>query len=219
MLKVVVFDSGYGGELFADYLEEELPIIEVIRVIDWRNADKILKSPKLAREAAEKALGPYLEKVDLIVFANFLLSVTSLKYFRRKYQKQRFVGLNLHSKSIINDKPTLILTTRAITKTFYYFWFTHHAQTKTITFDDWPPLIDDGELTNHKIKRDLKALLPQDSDFVPEQLILGCSQFVDLKDELVKFFGHRVKTIDGFEPALREVCQTLKLRGALKKIK
>ena len=41
MLKVVVFDSGYGGELFADYLEEELPLVDIVRVIDWRNADKM----------------------------------------------------------------------------------------------------------------------------------------------------------------------------------
>ena len=39
MLKVVVFDSGFGGELFADYFEEEMPVVEIVRVIDWRNAE------------------------------------------------------------------------------------------------------------------------------------------------------------------------------------
>ena len=218
MLKVVVFDSGYGGELFADYLEEELPIIEVIRVIDWRNAEQILKNPKLAREAAEKALQPYIGKVDLIVFANHLLSITSLKYFCREYKQQPFIGLKLNNKNI-TGRPTLVLTTKSITKTFYYFWFLRQTQAKTIIFDDWPTLIDDGELTNHKIKRDLKLLLAQNDNFKPEQIVLGCSQFVDLKSELIKFFGHNIKIIDGFEPALREVCQTLKLRGALKKVK
>ncbi len=218
MLKVVVFDSGYGGELFADYLEAELPILEIIRVIDWRNADQILRNPKLAREIAEKALQPYINKVDLIIFANHLLSITSLRYFCRKYKQQSFIGLKLDNKNVAN-RPTLILATKSITKTFYYFWFSRQIQAKTIVLDDWPTLIDDGELTNYKIRRDLKLLLAQNDNFKPEQIILGCSQFVDLKSEFIKFFGHNIKIIDGFEPTLREVCQTLKLRGALKKIK
>ena len=40
MLKIVVLDSGFGGELFADKLNDQLSIVEVIRVIDWRNANK-----------------------------------------------------------------------------------------------------------------------------------------------------------------------------------
>ncbi len=36
--KVVVFDCGIGGELFADYIENELAIIDVVRVIDWRHS-------------------------------------------------------------------------------------------------------------------------------------------------------------------------------------
>ena len=55
MLKVVIFDSGYGGEFFADKLEEEVPVIEVVRVIDWRNASQILSGPRSARKAAEAA--------------------------------------------------------------------------------------------------------------------------------------------------------------------
>ena len=52
MLKIVIFDGGFGGELFADQLEAELDVVEVIRVIDWRNAEKILKSRREARIAA-----------------------------------------------------------------------------------------------------------------------------------------------------------------------
>ena len=91
MIKVIVFDSGYGGELFADLLEESIPILEVIRVIDWRNADKILSSAKTARKIAETALRPYLGKVDLIIFANYLLTITSLKYFSHKYKEQNSI--------------------------------------------------------------------------------------------------------------------------------
>ena len=93
MLKIVVLDSGFGGELFADKLKENLQVMEIIRVIDWRNADKYMHGKREARHAAEEALRPYIGRVDLIIIANFLLSITSLKYFRRKYKNQRFVGV------------------------------------------------------------------------------------------------------------------------------
>ena len=52
MKKIVVFDCTYGGELFADQLEQEYPIVEVIRVIDWRNSETIQSNPRLARKLA-----------------------------------------------------------------------------------------------------------------------------------------------------------------------
>ena len=76
MLKIVIFDSGYGGEFFADRLEETFPIVEVIRVINWREAEKILMSPRTAREVAEESLRPYIGKVDLIIFAKLLYFLT-----------------------------------------------------------------------------------------------------------------------------------------------
>ena len=178
-------------------------------------------NPRSARRVAVNALRPYIGKVDLIVLANHLLTVTSLKYFRRKYKNQRFVGFDLKMPDTFIKREVIVLTTKAVSKTisYYNYLLRIKRKTKTIILDDWPTLIDDGELTNHKIRRDLKLLLAQNDNFKPEQIILGCSQFVDLKSEFIKFFGHNIKIIDGFEPTLREVCQTLKLRGALKKIK
>ena len=73
MMKIAVFDSGFGGELFADKLEEELPIVEVIRVIDWRNAKKLQNNPLKSRAIIKKALKPYINKVDLIIFYLLLI--------------------------------------------------------------------------------------------------------------------------------------------------
>ena len=86
MLNVVVFDSGYGGEFFADWLEEEIPVVKVTRVIDWRNAALLLENPKKARKIAVDDLHPHIGKADLIVFANHLLTLTSLTYFCNKYK-------------------------------------------------------------------------------------------------------------------------------------
>lgn len=214
MLKIVIFDSGYGGELFADYLEQELPVVDIVRVIDWRHAVAIQQNAKLARKFTEEALRPYIGKVDLIIFANYLLSITSLKYFCRKYKNQRFLGLNLYHPCNFNRR-TAIITTNAVAKTFTCKYFAHQIKAEIYTLDDWPILIDDGELGHAKIRRDLTPIKAKK----PTQLILACSQFADLEDELRKIFGHNIKIINNFDQTTREACHLLKIRGSLKKQK
>ena len=219
MLKIVVFDSGYGGEFFADQLEEELPIVDVIRVIDWRNADKLLDNPKEARRIAREDLRPYLGKVDLIIFANYLLTATSLKFFRRKYKEQRFIGLNLRKPNTAPKDSITILTTRAVTKTVNYYNFVFHLgrKSKTVALDSWPALIDDGELTTEEIKIALNPYL--DRDKPSQEVFLFCSQFYDLKPVLTKLYGRNLKIYDGFSDTIRDVCKTLRIKGGAKKLK
>ncbi len=220
MLKIVVYDSGFGGELFADYLEEELPIVEVIRVIDWRNADKILLSPKTARQVACNALRPYFGKVDLIIFANHLLTITSLKFFQRKYKSQKFLGFSLKEPDTFVKRDVLILTTKALAKTIDYRSFIFHLKrkTKTLTLDTWPNLIDDGELSETEIKSTIKTALLGEK-FLPQELILACSQFNDIKPTLKKLFGPNVRIYDSFDEAYSGVCHILRIRGGVKKRK
>ena len=217
MLKVVVFDSGYGGEFFADQLQDEVPIIDIIRVIDWRNADKILISSKEARKTAINALRPYIGKVDLIIFANYLLTA-NLKYFRRKFKDQKFIGLHIKTPDTFIKRDTLILTTRAFTKTRdYHDYLTRlKRRTKSLTLDTWPAKIDDGELTKAEIEDTLSLLLLGD-DFNPQEIILACSQFNDIKPELREYFGHNLKIYDSFKDTIRETCKALKIRGGVGK--
>lgn len=220
MLKVVIFDSGYGGELFADLLEEVIPVIEVIRVIDWRNADEILSSAKAARKTAEIALKPYIGKVDLIVFANYLLSATSLKYFNHKYKNQKFIGLSFKKPDTFIKKDLIILTTKAVARTlaFRKFVFQLDRKVKTVTLDAWPAMIDDGELSDQEIHMTIDKSIA-DGHIKPEEMILACSQFNDIKSEIKKGFDRKFRIYDGFNDAIREICKILKIRGTLSKLK
>lgn len=219
MLKIVVFDCGFGGELFADRLEEDLDVVEVVRVIDWRNADKILNNRHEARRLAEQALKPYLGKVDLIVFANHLLTLSSLKYFVQKYQSQKFTGLKLKQPDTFISHPTLILTTTQVSKTRSFRIFVHSLKrrTKILTLDSWPAKIDDGELTETEINETIKLFLIKER-FMPDEIIIAEANFVDIETTLKKLFKD-VKIYDGFDDAFRDVCKILKLRGGCGKKK
>ena len=219
MLKVVVFDSGYGGELFADHLEARLPVLDVIRVIDWRNAEKIQSSSKEARKLATLALAPYIGKVDLIIFANHLLSITSLKYFKRKYKNQQFLGLMLKQPDSFIKRDVLILATKSITHTlgFQSFLIRIGRKTRTIALDSWPAKIDDGELTPDEIYNTLAPYCVKKTD--AKEIVLASTQFVDIKNDLKNIFGKNLKIYDGFNDAIISTVKLLKIRGGSPKKK
>lgn len=214
MLKIVVYDGGYGGEAFADQLEESLPVAEVIRVIDWRSSDKLLKSPKSARHTATDALRPYIGRVDLIILANHLLATTSLKYFSRKYQNQKFIGMKLPELDTFVARPTVVLTTKALSKTINYhnYLFRLKRKTDTVCLDDWLPLIDDGELTNRMINRELNKFYGK-HHYTPTEVILACSHFHDIVPNLRQLMGQNLKIHDSFKSTIIEAHKILKIRG------
>ena len=218
MLKVVVFDGGYGGEFFADRMEQEIPILEVIRVIDWRNADKYLKNPKAARRIAKIALRPYIGNVDLIIFANYLLTITSLKHFKRKYKEQKFVGMDLKLPDTFIPRDTIILATKSVARTINYYNYIRRIKrkTQTLTLDSWPGKIDDGELTYREIKTTL-GQFTEKNNLKPKEIILACSQFDDIKQELIKLYGKNLRIYDAFEDTLRKTCKALNIRGGIGK--
>ncbi|MBR3236483.1 hypothetical protein IKF92_02285 [Candidatus Saccharibacteria bacterium] len=219
MLKVVVFDGGYGGEFFADKLADELPIIEIIRVIDWRHAEELLSNPRIARKIADEALRPYIGKVDLIIFANYLLTLTSLDYFRRKYKDQSFIGMSFNRpRALQKNTEVPILTTRAVAKTLKYqsYIFHLHFKAKTLTLDTWPAKIDDGELQNDEIRL---ALSPLFEKYHFNSIILACSQFYDLHSSLKRLYGPKLRIYDNFSDTIKNVNRALRIRGGVKKSK
>ena len=214
MLKVVIYDSGYGGEDFADKLDEELQTIEVIRIIDWRHAEAIQENAKEARRCAEKALSPYIGKVDLIIFANHLLTITSLKYFIQKYKNQKFTGLELEHPCAFVEREMLALTTKAVSKTIRYHSFIRQLKmnTKTLVLDSWPIRIDDGDLTLTEIKEKMQREV-LNYDFHPKGIIIACSQFNDIVPELKNVFGKSVKIYNGYRDVFSNVYKLLHLKG------
>lgn len=214
MIKVVVYDCTYGGELFADQLKQECPIINVIRVIDWRHSKEIKSSPRSARKYAREALLPYIGKVDLIILANHLLSITSLKYFRRKFKKQKFIGFNLKEPDTFVKREIIILTTKAITRTINYHNYVLRLKrkTRTLSLDAWVDRIDEGVFTKAELCTELEALNVSSSGKTAE-LILANSIFNDLKPIIRECYGRNLKIHDSFNDAIRESCKILSIRG------
>ena len=221
MLKIAIIDSGYGGEFFADRFEDEVGIVDVIRVIDWRHAKEYLTRPKAARKLATAALRPYIGKVDLIIIANHLLALTSLRYFIHKYPEQKFIGLTLKKPECFTRKNILILTTKALTKTMEYRGFLFGLKkhkVKTMSVDTWPDKIDEGELSYNEIEKTITEFTDK-KGIAPDDVILACSQFEDIKPALKRLYGRKVRIHSSFDDTIREACKLLHIRGSVRKIK
>ncbi len=213
MLKVVVFDCGWGGESFANYLESELPIVEVVRVIDWRHAPYNKLGVEDVLKYTEGALLPYIGTVDVIILASYEATISSLEYLKGKYPKQKFLGANLEILSEDSGVKFLVLTTSFVANSKFYSSRKEELVDKSfyeLICDDWPQLIDDGELTKEMIKQKLLNYRDMYSDAV----VLGCTQFSDVRDDLADAISWKQgRIIDEFALLLKNLCHLLGLRG------
>ena len=217
MLKIVVYDSGRGGELFVTYLKRELPLVEVIPIID-REYSKELRCNRIrARRIAKDAISPFIGKVDLIVFANHFLTATSLKYFKHRYPEQKFVGFNLPLPDTFVSRPTLVLTTSALGRRPVFRKYIHSLKRnmKIIYSDQLIPKIDEGSLSFYDVRKNIV----QRANMQPKELILTCSHFSEIKGQLRLAYGRNLKIYDSYSETCHEIYRTLKIRGYYKKRK
>ncbi len=101
MRKIVVFDSGWGGELVADYLMRELSVVEVIRVIDW--AHRAYRGLEPNFEITVDLLRPYIGNVDLIVLGGYAVGMM-LGDLERTFPAQAFVAPSVNYDKILRTR-------------------------------------------------------------------------------------------------------------------
>lgn len=212
MAQIVVFDTGWGGEMVADFLEKELPVMEIIRVIDWRHAPYYNKSNREIRRLAENALDPYIGVADVILLASNVLSVVTLKYLRKRYPGQKFVGISW--PIIRKKKRILILTTKKVEKSWEFYKDSRRwkdAKMEIFECDDWVCKIDDGVMDIEEIRDDLAKYL----DFDPDVMVIGCTHLLDARPVLEEMFGYGTWVADGNKRTLKNLCRVLKLKGSV----
>lgn len=236
MKKIVVFDSGWGGELVADFLSEELKTVEIIRVIDWHNAPYSEKKHQQVYQCIEEGIKPYINKVDAIVLGGYDCSVF-YETLRHKFPQQTFVPMRLDAYRVLHSKnyPRQIcalmnkLTSESeISKELYLKFPDSYITVPDCR--DWDQLIDDGEINREIIFSCLapyfrlhdKALSIQERSQLSELkqtrtmadvVLLMDTHLWDIKTDLEQIFGWNTRILDSRQKLLHDVCAALKLRG------
>ncbi len=158
MLKVLVYDSGWGGELVADYLANELKVVEVTRLIDWRNLPYGTKSSSEIKHLLCENLKNHIGKVNLVVLGGFVVS-EYIEYLRKQFPNQAFVGLSIDINQIIrsycqSSSIAIFIGCQDIESHFMQDLRSQlpGPQLATVKTEGWEELIDDGEISSAYIR-------------------------------------------------------------------
>ncbi|MBR0403290.1 hypothetical protein IJI55_01950 [Candidatus Saccharibacteria bacterium] len=217
MLKAVVFDSGWGGEMFADYLEEKVPVIEVVRVIDWREAPYSKRGRTDICIMADKALAPYIGEVDVIVLASFAVTVSAMAYLKWKYPEQKFVGFEMNLSDYVENRwnagAVMALATGVVAESVSFEKELMKLSDLTVITPEcssWIQRVDDGEMTEEILREELGVF----TKINVGTILLYSTGFTDLTSMLKNIYGQSVAVVDDFARVVHRVCMALNLRGA-----
>ena len=181
MNKIIVFDTGTGGKIFAEYFRQEIQGAEIIEVIDSANAPYGSRTPSEILTLTEQTLKPYINTSALIAIACNTATAYALSYLRTKYPDQLFVGAEPAVKPAVrltkNGKALILATPATVNSAHYQNLKTKHAKHVTLyepNCADWAQKIDDGTLT----KGDIIATLDPYRPFSPDTIILACTHYL-----------------------------------------
>lgn len=240
MLKVVVFDSGYGGDVVADYLSHELGIIEIVRVTE---VDLSLENGSLSEicHFSKARLRSYAGKVDLIVLGGYVVSL-ALDFLKTEYPQQKFVGVGINYYRILNSRAfpdqIAIMADKALFEVMVRKEVCQELPYSTIILPDcsgWDHLINEGQMSADVLRADLgpyfllrsgysRSLLPpppkelanppdETALFKPDVVLLLNTHFWSIKPEFEELFGFRVRVLDFRQKLLHDTCRALNLLG------
>lgn len=161
MLKIAVFGIGRGGEAVAKYLSTELNTVEIIEVIDWSNLDGTYRDQKEMYCAACYFLTPYIGKVDLVVLADYTMSLVkhSLKML---WPEQEIIGMGFDfrhiPKSCQNTKVVTLLANELLFQSDLGKNICRQLSCADIILPDcsgWEELIDAGDMSEDILELEL----------------------------------------------------------------
>lgn len=215
MRKVLVFDSGWGGELFADFLERELAIVEVQRLIDWTQGAYCNLTAQEICELTEVALRPYIGKVEVIVLASYTITVAALEYLRERFPRQKFVGFDLRLSRMLRrtpmDRKVMVLATEMVRESLEYGVERQRLERfEEVVEPDcqtWVQQVDDGLIYEDEIRRSLNGWGRMDV------VLLYCTNFLAMRELLEQTYGWQVRVLDDFGGVYRATCGALGLKN------
>ncbi len=195
MLKIAVFGAGRGGEAVAKYLSTELNTVEVIEVIDWSNLGVTYRDQKEMYRAACYFLTPYIGKVDLVVLADYTMSLV-IHSLKMLWPEQEIIGMEVDfhhvPKSCQNAKVVTLLANESLFQSEFGKNICRQLSYTDIILPDctgWEGLIDAGDMSEDILKLELGrsfALANNRNPFSRHQN-QTVDQKMNLRTEIIRF--------------------------------
>lgn len=206
--RILVFDSGVGGLSITREIQQRLPWLSIVYASDNAAFPYGTKTEEVLIERVQQVMGALLKlySVDLVVIACNTASTLTLPQLRESFPLP-FVGVvpaikpaaeSSHSKVI-----GLLATPATVARPYTHNLIQAHAADCTVISIGSSELVQIAErklrgeiIADSEIAPITQAFMNADGSRSLDRLILACTHFPLLRDELSRNLPERVKLID-----------------------
>ena len=217
-----IFDSGLGGLTIYNEVHKLLPNENIIYLADSKNAPYGGKSKEQIIEISVKNTEFLLKnKCKLIVVACNTASTNAVKYLREHYEVPIIRVQPAIKPAALNSKTKVVgmLATKGTLESELLFEtaqrFASGVKVVEQVGEGLVSLIEEGEMESPEMTRLLKKYVEPMLEQNIDQLVLGCTHYPFLTEQIREITGEDVQIVDSGEAIARQTRVILQQEGLL----
>lgn len=221
-----VFDSGLGGLSVWRHLHATMPHEHFIYVADNANVPYGDKPEQWIRERMVQMTEWFLAQgCKAIVWACNTATAAGATYVRERYPDVFFVGLEPAIKPAVqltqNQKITMLATQRTVHSAKYQALIARTIpadspiELNSVACVGWADAIDSGKMTGQAWEDLLAKYLQPAQAFGADVVVLGCTHYPFIADDIRRYLGQCVTLLDSGAPVARYTQSVLSRRDGL----
>ncbi len=217
-----IFDSGLGGLTIYSEIHKLLPHENIIYLADSKNAPYGGKSKDEIIRISVKNTEFLLEQgCKLIVVACNTASTNAVKYLREHYEVPIIRVQPAIKPAALNSKTKVVgmLATKGTLESELLFEtaqrFAQGVKVVEQVGEGLVPLIETGKMRSPEMTRLLRKYVEPMLDQNIDQLVLGCTHYPFLTDQIQEITGDGVCIVDSGEAIARQTRVILEQEGLL----
>jgi len=219
-----IFDSGVGGLTVAHAIKQIMPGESLIYFGDTAHLPYGDKSAELIRQYSEKIVDFLLKQnAKAILIACNSASASAYDYLKEKFGSRTIIMDVINP--VINyistcnfRKVGVIGTKRTITSEIYKNLLYRKSPTTEVVSLATPllvPMIEEGFIYDDVSNQIIRTYLSNEIFHGIEALILGCTHYPIIKNQINRFFNFQIEIIDTSQIVSAAVKQTLQANNLL----
>ena len=222
-----IFDSGVGGLTVAHAVKQLLPDESMIYFGDTAHLPYGEKSPEAILHYSERITSFLLEQgCKAVVIACNTASSVAYEPLQQKYGGQVLVVnvidpvVGYYSEKLAPARVGVIGTKATIRSGAYEKSIRRQnpdAEVVSLATPLFVPMIEEGFIFDDISNAIIRAYLSQEPIHSVEALILGCTHYPIIKNQISKFYNFSVEVLDSAAIVARSLQKMLKEKGLMRK--
>ncbi len=199
-MHIGIFDSGIGGEIVAEAIQDYFPAAKLTVVNDKAHLPYGDKTAMEIIRLTDKAIQPLIkERCDVIVIACNSATTAAIDWLRKTYPTQRFIGIEPMVKPASQLTKSHVIAVCATPATLnshrYERLRENYGAGLAILEPDcsqWAQMIEKNNINLEKIKHVVNDVIHQGADVI----VLGCTHYHWIKNYIESVAAGKATVIE-----------------------